>query len=247
MRNDLNKVLTERPRVGHKDKHKSVRKKYKDTFDINDEDGPLGGIEGMKKPYHDRKTPSDLWSCLRRWMGKQVGRPWNDVFSECCRDLSESDDMRAHFMAHVRIEVDEKLAIHTNGRLYRPRGPESLSYSFTWEDPDEIPGCNKRFYVDPRDGILKKSPERRWRGWKPKVEQPEHGWLMPDGVNIKYIEGIWYAVSMTVRVESYPYRRYDHATKTYTVIIQLRDVYDYSKRQLNSREMVRYGVTNSVK
>jgi hypothetical protein len=164
------------------------------------------------------------------------------VFSEVCRDLDESDDMRAHFMAHVRIEVDEKLSVHANGRLYRPRGPMGR---FTWDDPKHIPGCFKRFYVDPRDGILKKTPNGNSR-WKRKEEQPEHGWLMDDGVQIKYIDGIWYEVSMTSRRVSriiHPVIRNNEIIRPGRTILDT--VYDYAKRQLNTRELKKYGIANN--
>ena len=245
MRKDLNKVLTERPRVGHKNKYKQTRKQHQRSFDCSDEDGPFGGCEGMRQPYRDRKQNSDLWSAIRRWMAKQVGRPWNDVFSEVCRDLHESDDMRAHFMAHVRIEVDEQVNITPNGRLYRPRGPLSRGDWDNWT-PDHIPGVRKRYYVDPRDGILKKTPdadyigERHWR-----YEPESFGWVMFDGVQIKYIDGIWYAVAITVRKESYIDRRYNFSTKTYEPYSAFRDAYDFHKRQLNSKELKKYGVRNA--
>ena len=263
MREDLNKALTERPRVGHTRKHKHVRAKYnRFDFDEEDDDAP-GGIEGMKKPYGrggysvERKTNSDLWGVMRRFMASRAGRPWNDVMHEIVNDLRESDDMRAHFMAHVRIEVDEKLDIAANGRLYRPRGNWRFE-NFDWDEtfPGEIPGCFKRFYVDPRDGVLHKTPERpkgwvspRWRNRK--EEHPPNGYVMPDGVQIKYIDGIWYQITAyEVRVgkwSRFPDPDWKTTGRHYRLVFDpTYHETNYTKRQLNKKELKKYGVANAV-
>lgn len=261
MRPDFNKVLTERPRQGHKRKHKEVRKAYNSKFNSarwdENEDGQYGGLEGMRKPYNswiDRKQNTDLWSAIRRFMLSRCGQKWDDVWSEVNRDLHESDDMRAHWRVHCKIEVDEKVEVAPNGKLWRlaSRGRWTLRDIEHYGWPLQgIPGCNKRFYVDPRDGILRKNPDLVWDHPAREEDQPEYGWRMPDGVIIKYIDGIWYDVSYTPRIVTEripvygprvpgeflrPVIRYD------TV---LRTTYDYEKRQLSSKELRRYGVSNS--
>lgn len=260
MRNDFNKVLTERPRRGHKRKHKEVRKAYNSELKAgydNEEDGPLGGTEGMKKPYGrngvDRKGNTDLWSAIRRFMLSRVGRKWDDVWSEVNRDLRESDDMRAHWRVHCKIEVDEKVSVAPNGKLWRIAGRRRLFDLRKGEWPLEgIPGCNKRFYVDPRDGILRKTPETVWPKRHREIEQPEYGWDVGFGVTIKLIEGIWYDVTYTARLESYRVAVYDYNVKVIWPAprpvlrydTQLRTVYDYVKRQLSTKELKKYGVKN---
>lgn len=249
MRKDFNKVLTERPRVGHKDKHKLVRKKYNSSFDINDEDGPLGGTEGMKKPYSDRKRNSDLWAAIRRFMASRVGCLWDDVWSEVNRDLHESDDMRAHWRVHCKIEVDEKVAVAPNGKLWRLAGRGGWIFDSVERNGwplEGIPGCNKRFYVDPHTGILRKTPKMVWPERAREIEHPPHGYLMDDGVQIKYIEGIWYAVTVVARkmIRFHPERIFGEKVlrPAYTTFEM---EYDYHKRQLNKKELKKYEVRNS--
>lgn len=268
MRNDFNKVLTERPRKGHKRKHKEVRKAYNSKFNVNydnDEDGPLGGTEHMRRPYQNwdtRKNNTDLWSAIRRFMLSRVGRKWDDVWSEVNRDLHESDDMRAHWRVHCKIEVDEKITIAPNGRLWRVGGRRSFMFSdFAWDHcyPGEIPGLSKRFYVDPRDGILKEAPEVP-HDWvhpariahlrKNPPEGPAYGWDMGDGVSIKYIEGIWYDVTFDPYQASEAYQfntglRDLTGRRVYETRFRMVTRYHQRKRQLNTRELVKYGVRNA--
>lgn len=257
MRKDFNKVLTERPRKGHKRKHKEVRKAYNSQFSVNydnDEDGPLGGTEHMRRPYQNiRKSNSDLWGAIRRFMLSRCGRKWDDVWSEVNRDLSESDDMRAHWRVHCKIEVDEKVAVAPNGKLWRLAGRGSWTFDCLdrWGWPLQgIPGCNKRFYVDPRDGILRKTPKYKWSERSRKLEQPEYGWEMPDGNRIQYIDGVWYSVwhEEEKYMESVPvYGERDPVTLRRPVLrVTLVPCVRYNprKRQLNSRELQRYGARN---
>ncbi len=61
--------------------------------------------------YRDPEEPfrvygrefSDRLSCLYRWLRAQIGRPWNDVFSDVCR----TNDARSVKGWHLRDHVDQ--------------------------------------------------------------------------------------------------------------------------------------------
>ena len=44
----------------------------------------LPKFEGIKRPHRHRKGLTDLLGPLKRWLLSQVGRPWNDAYSEAC-------------------------------------------------------------------------------------------------------------------------------------------------------------------
>ena len=60
----------------------------------------------MRRPYHHRKEFSDHISPLKRWLNKQVGRPWNSIWSEICKAVDGRDVIGKHLLDHVKAEVE---------------------------------------------------------------------------------------------------------------------------------------------
>ena len=108
MRKDMYRVVTERTRVGGGYYKARVHPKSYKTFE--DEDGFDDCIpankEGMKKYHRDRKEFSDLIGPLRGFLNKQVGRPWDDVYSEICQNLPSNGINARHILMHVSWEVE---------------------------------------------------------------------------------------------------------------------------------------------
>ena len=125
MRRDMFKVIVERPRrfgPGGWTRGRPPR---------DAEDGPSHA--GMRRPYdswHERKELNENLAPLRRYLMKQVGRPWNKVFSEICEHLRTDSTVQEH----VRRHLGDFVAIH--GRDSRP------------------------LYVDPRTGLLRSNKSR---------------------------------------------------------------------------------------
>ena len=95
MRRDMFKVIVDRPRFyqpGGKTRGRPVR-------DIDE----LPSREGMRRRYkiHEQKLLNDHLAPLRRYLVKQVGRPWNKVFSEVCQPLRLDSTMQRHLREHV--------------------------------------------------------------------------------------------------------------------------------------------------
>ena len=97
MRKDLDKLLCEKPRIGHKRKHKDIRnrKKYKFSKSKIDSNGEYHGYpvprkEGIRKPYKRLWVEKDFGehlAPLRGLLHKNVGRKWDDIFSEIRKSL----------------------------------------------------------------------------------------------------------------------------------------------------------------
>jgi hypothetical protein len=131
MRSDMFKVIVERPRVGGKDARKG-----RPPRDV--EDHPSS--QGMRRPYQRQggKSLNEHLAPLRRFLRKQVGRPWNKVYSEICDGLRAGhpvhDHVRQHLFDYVAIE---------SARMHDRAGRR-----------------HKLLYVDARTGMLRLNKQR---------------------------------------------------------------------------------------
>ena len=153
MRHDMSKVLTERPRVGKHssgrggyEKATSVRRSEHRYFkDAKDESAPKR--ESMRKPHKHRWNGKELTDNIRpleRYLRSQVGRHWNDVWSDVCQVLRGNGLQAAHVKQHVKWLV---------GGI--PHAGESYFRADEWYNPNSW----QPVYVDDR-GILRKSKKR---------------------------------------------------------------------------------------
>lgn len=89
----MHKVIVERPRFGGHGARKGRRPR-----DLEDLPVKLG----MRRPYgYYGKELSDHLGPLRRYLRKQVGRPWNKVYSEICAELRRGHPLHDHLRRHV--------------------------------------------------------------------------------------------------------------------------------------------------
>lgn len=119
MRSDMFELLLERPR-GYRGRHGRKAPSYpraKMRAKRLDE-APL--TEPYGTTYRTKWLAENL-APLRRWLGQQVGRPWDLVYSELSEHLSPSNAVKQHVRDHVDdfVEVDVVLR---DGRLYTGRG-----------------------------------------------------------------------------------------------------------------------------
>lgn len=112
MRKDMSKVLVDTYR---RDRHRAraitgCRRRFRNRLDPDGEAG-LKRI-GMSRDifcHYDFKQFSDNISALIRYVRKQAGRPWNDVYSEVC----ELADDRRLIHWHLRLHLEFMVATHT--------------------------------------------------------------------------------------------------------------------------------------
>jgi hypothetical protein len=113
MRQDMNKVLTERPRTRNILSYRSTRHTAKQM----DYDA-LPAMEGMARPYQENpKGFSDLLGPLQRFLHSCIGRPWDDVWSEICQHLSRNTTTGNHLLGHVASAVDVKCTM-SDGKVW---------------------------------------------------------------------------------------------------------------------------------
>jgi hypothetical protein len=143
MRDDMRKVVTERERHGHDNPSKKWGRRLGVQEYDHDDHGPARAPMARRHQYGWKsKEFSDRLGPLRRYLRKQVGRPWDKVWSEITRTLDNRSLSGQHIFDHIRWEVEQNVQVR-DGRLYRGRG---------FDLP--VDGL----YVDPATRLLRHAP-----------------------------------------------------------------------------------------
>lgn len=101
MREDMYKVIVERPRRGKYGYDTAARRR-------NDFEGSAS--LGMRAGYGYRALNENL-APLRRYLRAQVGRPWNKVFSEICAGIDGRNSMQQHIRQHIDDFIATKVEV----------------------------------------------------------------------------------------------------------------------------------------
>jgi hypothetical protein len=136
MREDMAKIIVERPRIGWgKQRNRSAIRRMRHAAKLDPENAPaVRGMRRLPKQTGSEKYLNENLAPLRRFLEGAVGRPWNAVYSEICQNIRPSSAVQLHILQHVAEFVE---TTPETGRWFRPM-----------------------FRVDPKDGILKRIPER---------------------------------------------------------------------------------------
>jgi hypothetical protein len=203
MRDDMAKVLVERPRI----KAFKARKGRRQNLD------DLPAHEGMRRGHAwrgDRKELNENLAPLRRYLGSQVGRPWSKVYSEIAEHLRVDSTVQQHVRGHLRDFVAITPRRNINNRWSSFRG------SIWWQE----------FYVDPRTDLLCRTdrlPEerarRRARDNRPSL--PVERVALGENRELRLIEGLWYKVQLASLPE--PIYRASRETLRLPLVSYIRD------------------------
>jgi hypothetical protein len=122
MRSDVAKVVTERPRRGHGNPGKKWgRRLRKSEYDAEDHGPSRAPIARHHQYGWNAKEFSDLLGPLRRYLRKQVGRPWDKIWSEIARDLDSRSLSGQHIFDHIGWEMEQHVWLSSGGSLYHNR------------------------------------------------------------------------------------------------------------------------------
>lgn len=138
MRSDMSKVIVERPRRGGGRDRKGCSAR-----DFDD----IPSKQSMKRGHTDLKELNENLAPLKRYLHKNVGRPWNKVFSEICENICVDNAVQKHIRGHVFGYVH---------RYVVTEGKRILVQRFL----GEYELWNGDLYVCPKSGILKEYHRR---------------------------------------------------------------------------------------
>jgi hypothetical protein len=149
MRSDMGRVVIERPRRGSSHESPKVRHFRGRVNEEGDYDGltrlpsSSNKINGFVPKIPD-KSFTDLLGPLRRYLRKNVGRPWDNVYSEASESLKAGGWGVNHvFTNHFLGEVDRTVYQDESGALISLQHSNRFGRLPLWG-----------FYVHPRTGLL---------------------------------------------------------------------------------------------
>jgi hypothetical protein len=243
MRPDMPKILVERPRPPSRVPRGRDGRKFRDRSDAP--------FLPMKAGYRDLKSLNENLRPLARYHARQVGRPWDKVYSEMRAVVDGRNPVQRHILEHL----GQYVAVHTrmvDGHLI-DLSTQFLGLQRVWQS----------LYVDPRTGLLRRNPdELAWRRTyrerqRAKDRDRAQVWREVSAIlQLHRVDGCWFEVEIaplpppaearwdvlrrrTVNARtSVSHRRADDQS---TADVYGRPgVYAVSKRQLGARELRAY-------
>ncbi|MFT3807038.1 hypothetical protein [Arenimonas sp.] len=252
MRHDMYKVIVERPRHGGRWQGESHR------IDATVEDAP--SHEGIRRRHRDRKGLNENLSPLKRFLHRQIGRPWDKVYSEICAQIDRRNAVQRHIHQHIEDFVVVKVVVVDGVLCHRDgwRGLQPLEQS-RWH----------ALYVDPVSGLLRRNKgfdrvrrqERKEFG-AARTSMPENRRDLSPWAQLHRRNGLWYLVDLAAipserEAEVRPIDALRHAAVQFAGrpvegrfvgsdagFFGRDGVYARRKRQLSARELRRHGLDN---
>lgn len=181
MRNDMAQLLVEHPRHNAGELYREHRRR------ANREPEEALLKQGMRRPYFERKEFGEYFPPVKGYLRKNVGRPWDKVFSELSASLTGGGTVVDHVKTHVLRDFVILKPDWDNGvACYPPH-----SYSWWRNKPTPIMRrFNGGFYVD-QQGILRQAAPEPSR----KARKPNPIGIVIDERSAYYkIDAVWYRV-----------------------------------------------------
>ena len=245
MRADMPKVLVERARPPSRVPRGRDGRKFRNQSDAT--------FLPTKAGYRDPKSLNENLRPLARYLERQVGRPWDNVYSEVRAVIDSRNPVQRHILEHL----GQFVAVHTrvvDGHLI-DLANQLLGLRRVWQP----------LYVDPRTGLLRRNvDELSWRRvyrerQRTKDRERAEVWRELSAFRqLHRVDGCWFEVEIAP-LPPPPAARWDvlrrQTVNARTSIAHRRDddqatigvygrpgVYAASKRQLNAREIRQHGL-----
>tara|TARA_B100001778_G_scaffold334986_1_gene350443 strand:+ start:13931 stop:14776 length:846 start_codon:yes stop_codon:yes gene_type:complete len=189
--------IVERPRFEGYGNGNAIRQRRAAVRDMDQEQlEALPTKEGMRRPHvmnWSGKELNENLNPLYRFLNKQAGRPWNDVYSEICENIRPDSATQLHILQHVFDIVETKVKLVDGKPCYLSR-----TYWRTREENLPITdwgnGSYSQMYVDPEDGILKIAPRREKIKRRRNFRDGDKFYTDDPLVQYHRIKGIWYRI-----------------------------------------------------
>lgn len=258
MRKDMAEVIIERPRsLGHD----AIRRQHKKTglrirnYDPDNEydDLPTHLSSSRHKQYgRAAKYMTDLLTPIYRFLHSNVGRPWDQVWSEVCQQIDRRNLAKNHLFEHFDGIVETNTFIGEDGDVY--------VCEFDGFRKAKNLGGNG-FYVHPTTGLLcwaDDRPRNQSRQMaKEAAKKAKQSWYLRITENQYYLKlnGIWYIaviarfyINLYYRDEMGRWQKRDPEPEPGTVLMPEGEYGPrwrvLSKRQCSKKELRAAGLSN---
>jgi len=159
MREDMDKVIVERPRRGGG--VQGDGRKWRNSRE-------RGSHLGMTQGYSHPKGFNENLAPLKRWLHKQVHRPWDKVYAELCSGIDRRSTVQAHIFQHIDDFV-ERQAVLRDREVW-------VSKSWWRRGAGRVPlreAAHVELFVHPATGILLPNRLRRKAGHQEAAKRKE--------------------------------------------------------------------------
>lgn len=262
MREDMFKVIVERPRRGGT--HRSAPSYQRERRLARDDEGgeSAKARETLRFRHRDnRKWLNENLRPLERWLASQVGRPWAKVYAELCAGIDRRSTVQQHVHQHIGDFVAVTV-VRVDGELRYPYDWDGLRRLGDWGAP--------AMFVDPDSGLLRENRARQRTRRELRIGEaqarstpPRDRRELDPRRQLHRREGIWYEVDLAslrggARDDGHP--AFDvlrhrpvriagrHAAPGATggdaLLYGRDDVYAWRRRQLCARELREHGLVN---
>jgi hypothetical protein len=237
MREDMFKIIVERPRRGWRSRPHARHRFGDDELPVKMGVRRHVAVMGIKSKWLNENLQP-----LKRYLGQQLGRPWNDVYSEIAATLSPGHIVKEHVRQHIGDFVALKVSIDRDGTWFQGKRRFLTGRGTPWR---------QIYYVDPLDGILKESA-KLWRklgldpypGRRHSPEPDPDLRVLDEMHELRRIGGIWYEITYDCRPDCQPsHTTYDAITHNFALTTKR---YAALKRQLSGAELKARGLTNQT-
>jgi hypothetical protein len=187
---------------------------------------------------------------LRRWLRSQLGRSWNEVYSEACAVIKPDSVVRNHIKFHL-LEFVQRQTFLRDGCVW--------CFRTGWRG-NELPVVEAAspwapFYVHPETGVLceVRCSRERWRDDAAERRDRTQRRITQDNL-LRQVGGLWYECAIELFPAHFAHRderkRFDMAERTLidpeiALKIYGEAVFCAAKRQISRRELRKFGLVNS--
>lgn len=179
MRPDMKEVLITRGRRGSAYATNPTVRRIRRTKIEDDDVAGSGKMrpERQDSLRHDNKSHNlgEHLKPLQRYLNSRVGLPWDDTYSEICKNNPRNSAVGAHIYEHLDFYVELEIT-------YLEDGIPRRSYSLDW------PLWKDQLYVDNK-GILRRAPGE---SKKEPVGNNNVRWVAPFTYVVKNNNNIWF-------------------------------------------------------
>ncbi len=262
MREDMYKVIVERPRLIHGNWLRGGRDSgFRQFMASEDRATKVGMLVG----HSNKKWPNENLAPLRRFLVSRVGRPWDKVRSELLNGIDQRNTVQQHILTHVDDYVLQQVRVLPRSELQPGKRGVVFQYRRNWYRDKEwhaVEESRALLFVDPRTGILRETRAQTHHAKRRRIEQSTNAVerakkerVLDDGRIARCLDDVWYEVTIgpIPGVQLRQGQKNRLTAEERKLLVKVWDVFEKRwldrydadtyvtvKRQLNSKEIAKF-------